>query len=78
MQAIIISNIEAQDLMRRIKLKMFHIEKALPTMCEYEKTRPGVGLEQAAQSVLRDMHRRFHYEVTRWLQEMGATETFEA
>lgn len=71
MRAIIIDEKDAKALLDRLKLESFRQDA------------PGYGVEQSEawstlpenmrKTIISEMHRRFHYIVTKWLQDQGAS-----
>jgi hypothetical protein len=59
MKAIIISDMDARALLDKLKLKSLCSDNILRA----DPSRP---------ATMDEMHRAFHYVVTRWLQEQGA------
>jgi hypothetical protein len=59
MRAIIISDADARALLDKLELRSLHADNIL----REDPARP---------PTVSDIHRAFHYVVTRWLQEQGA------
>ena len=68
MKAIIIQDTDAANLLDLLKLEQFNEPQMWSNSATWHSLPP-----LTRQQMIGDMHQKFHYIVTRWLQEQGAS-----
>lgn len=71
MRAIIIDDKDARALLDQLRLEQFEVPRSGGTIANLAAS---AGVPDAVlRQIVSDVHRRFHYVVTGWLQEQGAS-----